>query len=200
MEDGSNAVFQQTSNGTDLHYEFIGYDEKQDGEDKINLETAIKEQQNLNNMNDALKDKGAGTHCNQATQNVQRTVSSALGVNILTPGKANDAADDSLPNSPYYAMTADFAIAQEAAKNGKLVVGAFRNTRLDKKGIPCSGHLFTLSVGDNIVKGPIANIGTKPATGFVFPLGTPAANWKDAVFRKADWSTIKFYILKNTSK
>jgi len=54
IEDGSNAVLRQTGTGTNLHYEFNRYDESQNGTNAVNLETAVQEQQQLNESNTAI--------------------------------------------------------------------------------------------------------------------------------------------------
>ena len=58
-------------------------------------------------------------------------------------------------------------------------------------------NLATLSAGENISKGTLANVGySKAVTNFVNPTGTAANNWKDAAFKKNDWNNnVKFYIL-----
>jgi RHS repeat-associated protein len=79
VDDGSNAVFKQTGDGSGLHYVFDGFNESQGGENKIVMSTAIQEQQILNNENSSLEENALGldeTHCNQSTQNVLKTVSS----------------------------------------------------------------------------------------------------------------------------
>lgn len=78
IDDGSNAVFQQTGSGTNLHYSFIGYND-QGGENGItsaSLTSAIQEQQNLNMENSALMPHGGNTFCNFATQNIMSTIQS----------------------------------------------------------------------------------------------------------------------------
>jgi RHS repeat-associated protein len=201
VNDGSNAVFQQTGSGTNLHYESTGKFSDQGGVDKVTdkaVTSVIQEQQNLNNSNPALQQdydaktqKYGNTHCNQATQNVEAAVGSALGKDIVTPGKANDVAGvgaNSIAKNPAY-KSATYEEAQEVAASGGLAILTLYKS-------PGSGHLATFSVGENIQKGPIANIGKVKATGFKYPLGTPGTNQKDAVFTRDDWKTVNFYILK----
>ncbi len=165
VNDGSNAVFQETGAGSDKHYEFKGYDEKQGGENKVNLTTAIQEQQNMNIDNPSLQQyangpKDKSTHCNQATQNILKTVSSALKEpNFMEKGDANTMmgkygfADNSLFKK------VDYKTAKENAKKGGLSIGG-----LIESG---HGHVLTFSVGENIKKGEVANLGGKKWSGFV---------------------------------
>ncbi len=81
VDDGSNAVFQQTGSGTNLHYEFKEYN-NQGGKNEITpqaVTSVIQEQQNLNMTNSSLMQdynaetqKYGRTHCNQATQCVPK--------------------------------------------------------------------------------------------------------------------------------
>lgn len=66
---------------------------------------------------------------------------------------------------------------------------AFRNYNKNEDGTYQSGHMATYSVGSNISKGEVANIGRK--SGF-----KPAVNGTNATFTHTDWSSVKFYILK----
>ena|GEM_PF-2373492 len=162
IEDGSNAVFRQTGSGTGLHYAFTGYDESQGGENTVNLETAIQEQQQLNNENPSLQQNGKNTYCNYATQNVMKTVASTpKGINALVTGKANAMIDQMLSgNNPNYISVSQEEAEAYAAKGGLAIVG-YRNPNNQS-----SGHVATFSVGDNIRLGLIANIGTAAYTGF----------------------------------
>jgi len=152
INDGSNAVFQQTGSGADLHYELTDKFSAQGGVDEVTnkaVTSAQQEQQNLNKDNPSLQqgDNGA-THCNQATQNVQKTVESATGKEgIVIPGKANDMAG-SLATSTMY-KSVDQATAEKSAAGGNLAIAAFKNTDKDSKGNLKSGHIATLSVGAN---------------------------------------------------
>lgn len=90
--------------------------------------------------------------------------------------------------NPNYKSTT-IAEGEKVAKAGGLAILTLSNPE-------GSGHLATYSVGENIQKGTIANIGTAKATGFKNPLGTPGTDQKDAVFTKNDWeSNVKVYIL-----
>ncbi|MBW6537874.1 MAG: RHS repeat-associated core domain-containing protein [Mariniphaga sp.] len=198
IKDGSNAVFQQTGSGTNLHYEFTGEYSEQGGVDKVTDEavtSVTQEQQNLNDNNPSLDQdynpetqKYGGTHCNQATQNVQLATQSAKraqgdeSINLFTPGRANDIAQN-LADNKYPAYTsATQAEAEKAAGDGTLAIAAYKNPS-------GSGHVATLSVGTNIQKGTLANIGVKGSTGFV-----PLKGAKNAAFRNEH--DVKYYILK----
>ncbi|MDP1726651.1 MAG: DUF6443 domain-containing protein [Bacteroidota bacterium] len=194
VEDGSNAVFQQTGKGVDLHYEFKKYND-QGGKDEINdkvITSVIQMQQELNLSNAALQPGAGGTtsHCNQATACITKAVGSALAQNIYIPGKANEVAVQIESNSNY--KNVNMAAALKAATNGKLVIAAYINPKAGR-----SGHLATLTVGRNISKGILANIGySKGVTNFVNPTGTKEKSWNDAAFKAKDWNNnVKFYIL-----
>lgn len=165
VDDGSNAVFQEKGKGTDKHYEFTGYDEKQKGENIVNIGTAIQEQQNMNMENPSLQENAQGqgeTHCNQATQNIMKTVASADGnQEAVVKGNANTMVStlEKGTNSSYKKV--DQTTAENNAKNGNLVVIGWKNPSGGH------GHVLTYSVGENISKGKVANIGPKKYTGFV---------------------------------
>jgi hypothetical protein len=187
--DGSNAVFQQTGSGTNLHYEFTGeYSEQEQGSiDEVTDEavtSVTQEQQNLNDSNPSLEQdynpetqKYGGTHCNQATQNVQLATQSAKraqgdeSINLFTPGRANDIAQNLADNKYPAYKSATQSEAEKAAGEGNLAIAAYKNPS-------GSGHVATLSVGANIQKGTLANIGVKGSTGFV-----PLRGAKNAAFR-----------------
>ncbi len=181
VADGSNAVFQQTGEGQNLHYEFKEYNGNGTeinensfviGKNEVNVTTAIQEQQNLNMGNPALQEKTVDgqtyTFCNQATYNVIQTTESAIGpvglnknANISLPRDhdANTGADDlASGNYNYTPVTKETAYAE--ASKGNLAV-------LSYKSPGAHGHLATLSVGENIKKGEVANIGPAAYTGFV---------------------------------
>jgi hypothetical protein len=170
VNDGSNAVFRQTGNGTSLHYSFQGYDESQGGSNEVNMETAMQEQQQLNMNNSSLQQNGGTTHCNQATQNVMRTVESACNNEVLVTGRANDMINtlNSGTNPNYVSVTQDQA--QSWANQGGLSIVGYQN-------LEGSGHVATYSVGDNARQGQIANIGPTAYTGFV-PLNMAIAKNK----------------------
>ncbi|MFI5148115.1 MAG: RHS repeat-associated core domain-containing protein [Bacteroidia bacterium] len=168
VEDNSNAVFQQTGTGVNKHYEFNGWDESNDGENKVNLTTAIQEQQNLNNGNSALEPGNGATYCNYATQNVLKTVISgsnnSSGLDIT--GMANSMTNNFATNPLLIATTQ--AGATTAAANGNLALFGYNNPN-------GHGHVGTFSVGENVDKGAIANIGASngfkavgPGKGSVF--------------------------------
>jgi RHS repeat-associated protein len=175
IDDGSNAVFKQTGSGTGKHYTFSGYDETQGGTNQVNLTTAIQEQQNLNMENPDLQQNGATTYCNFATQNVMKTVESALEGNnsVLVTGGANSMIDKLMSgnNLNYFPGTQEDA--QEWANAGGLSIVAYRNPIQGR-----SGHVATYSVGDNISKGQIANIGPAAYTGFL-PLNMTISKQKE---------------------
>ena len=199
IQDDSNAVFHQTGSGTSLHYEFSGTYSNQGGVNKVtdkSVTSAIQEQQNLNMSNSSLQQdynpenkKYGGTHCNQATQNVQATAESAINaqgnvrVNLVTPGRANEIAKNLNDNKFTAYMPVTQAEAQTAASLGKLAIAAYQNPSGG------SGHVVTFSIGDNIKKGTLANIGVKSSTGFV-----PVNGSKNAAFRTDH--EVKYYITK----
>jgi hypothetical protein len=167
IEDGSNAVYQQTGSGTSLHYAFEYYDSSSGGSNAPDIKTAIQEQQILNNGNDALQEKfdangkSTGTYCNFATQDVMATVESALNnsPSIVVGGSANQMSDN-IAENPNYTPVSE-AEAAKNAQNGGLSIVTYENPA--PKG---HGHVATFSVGDNTEKGEIANIGPKKFTGF----------------------------------
>jgi len=163
INDGSNAVFQQTGEGTDLHYSFTGFDESQGGNDNVNLTTAVQEQQSLNIDNPALQQNAEGqneTHCNQATQDIMKTVASATGdKSVVITGNANTMTDKLNGTTPSY-FKVDQNAAKQNAKNGGVSVIAYKNPTGGH------GHILTYSVGTNIKKGETANVGLKSTTGF----------------------------------
>jgi RHS repeat-associated protein len=198
IDDGSNAVYQQTGSGTNLHYEFTEEYSNQGGKNEVtdkSVTSAIQEQQNLNSSNSSLQQdynpqtqKYGGTHCNQATQNVEATAQSAINaqgngkVDLVTPGRANDIAKNLSDNKYDAYNSVTQKDAETAASNGKLAIVAYQNPN-------GSGHVATLSVGENINKGTLANIGVKSSTGFV-----PLKGAKNAAFRTDH--VVKYYIPK----
>ena len=169
VEDGSNAVFQETGAENDKHYEFKGYNEKQGGKNEVNLTTAIQEQQNMNNTNPALQENSQGlgeTHCNQATQCIMKTVSSTetdpnTKANAVVTGNANTMVTKlNTETNPNY-QKVDQAKAEAHAKNGGLAVIGWKNPKGGH------GHILTYSVGSNTKKGAVANIGPQKYSGFV---------------------------------
>jgi RHS repeat-associated protein len=199
VNDGSNAVFQQTGTGTNLHYEATNTYSNQGGVNQVTDESvtsAIQEQQNLNISNPSLQQnfnqetgKYGATHCNQATQNVQATAESAINaqgndkLTLVTPGRANDIAKNLAGNKIEAYKPVTQAEAETAASKGNLAIAAYNNPSGG------SGHVATLSVGENTKKGTLANIGVKGSTGFV-----PITGAKNAAFRKEH--DVKYYIIK----
>ena len=166
VEDGSNATFTQKGSGTSLHYEYSGMDESQGGKNNINVTTAVQEQQNLNMGNPALQQYANGpndkdTHCNQATQDVMKTVASIYGdKSIVVKGNANDMTEtlSSGTNTNYAPATQQEA--KQNAENGGFSIITYDNPSGGH------GHILTYSVGENTEKGDVANIGPKQHTGF----------------------------------
>ena len=163
IDDKSNAVFQQTGSGANLYYKFTGYENQEGGKNKITHEaitSVIQEQQNLNNDNSSLQQNAEGkneTHCNQATQNILKTVSSALQEpQIIENGMANDMLKGFKDNSSF--ISVDYKKAKENAENGNLSIAGVKESP--------NGHVLTFSVGENIKKGEVANIGPKRFSGF----------------------------------
>lgn len=206
VDDGSNAVFKETGTGTNTHYEFEGYSNQGKGNvdavtDQV-VESVIQEQQNANLRNPSLQqDYNAGkgtysgpTHCNQALQNVQRAIESAYGemgieTTAFTSGRANTIASDlaagTYPN--YVAATRDEAAT--AAKNGGLAIVAWENPTLNKDGTQQPGHVASFSVGGNIQRGVLANVGTNCNTNFTSIDGS-----RPAAFNKG--YDLKFYVFQ----
>lgn len=163
IDDGSNAVFQQTGSGTNLHYSFIGYND-QGGENGItsaSLTSAIQEQQNLNMENSALQDIGKGTHCNQGTQDILSTIQSINpNIPIQIRGKANEMNKILLSGKNVYYSSVSAKEAFAYANKGGLAIVTYTNPDPNR-----SGHIATLGVGKN--RNTVANIGPKMYTGFV---------------------------------
>jgi len=164
VDDGSNAVFKQTGDGSGLHYVFDGFNESQGGENKIVMSTAIQEQQILNNENSSLEENALGldeTHCNQSTQNVLKTVSSIFNnESIKVDGLANEMLDKMESGKIKNIIPVDYSGAKINAKQGGLSIAGYRP-------IKGTGHILTFSVGANISKGEVQNIGPKKYSGFV---------------------------------
>jgi RHS repeat-associated protein len=164
VDDGSNAVFQEMGKGTDKHYEFTGYNEELKGENVINIGTAIQEQQILNNRNPSLQENAQGqgeTHCNQATQNIMKTVASAdSNPKAIVKGNANSMITTLENGLNLNYKKVDQITAEKNAESGNLVIIGWKNPS-------GHGHVLTYSVGENISKGKVANIGPKKYTGFV---------------------------------
>jgi RHS repeat-associated protein len=165
IEDGSNATFTQKGSGASLHYEFSGMDDSQGGKNEINFTSAVEEQQNLNNNNPALQQYANGpndkdTHCNQAIQNVMKTVASIYqDKTIILNGSANEMAVALASGlNTKYTQVSQTQAKQNAENGGVALV-----TYINPKG---HGHILIFSVGGNINKGETSNIGAKEYTGF----------------------------------
>ena len=161
IDDGSNAVFRKTGEGSSVHYAFVGYN-KQGGKDRVNYTSAIQEQQQLNMENPSLQQTVSGTtYCNYATQNIMNTLESTpKGLNALVKGTANDMVSAMMNgDSPCYEKCT-YDEAKAYAENGGLAIVGYKNPDGGH------GHVATFSVGDNIEKGEIANIGPTKYTGY----------------------------------
>jgi len=163
VEDGSNAVFQQTGeNRSKEFFEFKGYDKNQGGTNEVNLQSVIDFAQDYTRENytsnflgfktnkQGNQIKNWETFCNQGTFCIAKSVNSALGqigsgidMKIFegTSGalKASDIAKN-LSTSSYPSV--DLSKAQKVAKQGGFVVGGW------------SGHALTLNK-----QGMINNVG-----------------------------------------
>ena len=136
---------------------------------------------------DLEQESNGQTWCNRATLNVMKSVESAFGaLNYMPDAKislpvanANTLADKLAESTTYKSI--DQATALTKAENGHLVVLAWKNPTEGR-----SGHLATLSVGENRQKGQIANIGPKAYSGFV--------NLNSA-FSKDKQSSIIYYLI-----
>jgi len=169
INDGSNAVFTQTGSGTDLHYEKTGYEQQESGSvDAVTdraVTSVIQEQQDINKTNTDLQASSDGTtHCNEGTQDVLQAVASAKddpSINDGTPSdqkSANDMNHDlNSGKNPNFQKVDEKTAEDNAAKGGLSMAGTV------EKG---HGHILTFSVGDNIKKGKVANIGPKKYSGF----------------------------------
>ena len=162
VEDGSNAVFKQTGSGAKEYYKFSGFDENQGGENKINSTTAIQQQQILNDNNpDLEQDANGDTYCNYGVQNVMRAVASIFNDNeIVIEGMANEMFDDLASGGNKYFIPA----SQEAAKRYANEGGGL--SIIAHKSPGEHGHILTYSVGGNVQKGEVANIGPAAYHGF----------------------------------
>ena len=180
VEDGSNAMYQQTGEGVSKTYNFVGFDEEQRGNNVVNLTTLMQETQNLNLSNPALEPNSA-TYCNYATQNVLKAVTSATdnsdGLDIT--GMANSMTQ-TFATSPLLVAT-DQAGVSEAGSRGQLALYTY------DAGAGNHGHVGNFSVGDNVAKGETANVGRQ--NGFLSITGT------GGVFSSKKISSVNFYIL-----
>jgi hypothetical protein len=151
INDGSDARFVETGKGTAKHFEFVGFDPTLEGSANINLTTVVQEAQNLNASNPALVPNNGITYCNFATQNIMKTVESThLFTGVLITGMANEMQNKFSKSQAYSEV--DYSTAKAYAENGGLSIHSYYN----KNG---HGHVGTFSVGQNIAKGEVANIG-----------------------------------------
>ena len=190
VDDWSNAVFKVQGTEQDKHYEFKEFDKSQGGENNINVTSVIEAQQELNLDNDFLKqDVDGNTWCNRATRNIVSAVASGFEAVGYMPN-----ADFNIPlttatgmindyflgkSSPFKTVTKETAF--EKAGKGHLVVTAWLNPDLKK-----SSHFATLSVGNNISKGEVANIGTTKWTKFT-TLG--------GAYRESQQKDLKYFMI-----
>lgn len=152
VDDGSNAVFAATGQGTNLHYEFEGFDIS-DPKEKgiINVGTIVEEAQNLNMDNPALEPDPNGTYCNFATQNIMNSLESS-GINgALISGLANDMQSKLITSDSYQQV--DYNAALSNAQGGGLSIYSSLGSR--------HGHVGTFSIGKNTSKGEVANVGAR---------------------------------------
>jgi RHS repeat-associated protein len=184
VQDGSNAVFQQTGEKTALHYEFRGFDADPNGSNQVNLTTAIAEQQLLNLDNPSLYPiDGGATFCNYATQDIMMTVASATDNSdgLLITGTANEMRGK-LDASTAWEPT-DKQGAADAAAQGQL--------SMFSEVAEGHGHVATFSVGDNIPQGQIPNVGRH--NGF---MGLTAAD--DGLHIFGSGEGLKYYKMSST--
>ena len=155
---------QQTGKGIYKHYEFAGFDNNQGGENKIDITSAIQEQQKLNDSNPYLQEHNGATYCNFATQNIMKTVASATNDNsAVVTGVANVMISSLKNGSNNNYEVVDYQTAADNAREGGLSIVGYSNPN-------GHGHLATFAVGENInpkYKETIANIGPKAYSGFV---------------------------------
>ncbi len=189
VDDGSNAVFKAQGEGVDRHYEFKEFDETQGGENNVNVTSVVEAQQEMNLTNESLQqDENGATYCNRATRNILNAVESGfkamnymedanIGMPII---KANPMIGKMEGNSNF--TTVNKSTAFKKASKGHLVIAAWKNPDLKK-----SGHLATLTVGNNKATGVVANVGTKKWSGFV-SLGS--------TFTKEQQKSVQYFMIK----
>lgn len=185
VEDGSNAMYQQTGAKEGKTYVFVGFDESQKGNNVVNLTTVIQETQKLNLDNPSLVPRDGNTYCNYATQNVLKAVESATDNSdgLLMTGMANDMTQK-FANSSLLTST-DEAGAVEAGSKDRLALYSY------DAGAGKHGHVGTFSVGENVAKGETANVGK--TNGFLPISGSTG------VFRsEKTHSAANFHILNST--
>jgi RHS repeat-associated protein len=160
VEDGSNAQYKEKGSGTNRHYEFTGFDNKKSGIGIVNLETAIRQQQELNAGNPDLKphserSKDGPTYCNFALENIFETVASATdnSESLVMDGKAN-ALDDKAKTNPDLMKVDDEEQAEDWAIAGSLSFFTVNSGDPDE-----SGHVGSFVAGADSEGGKVANIG-----------------------------------------
>jgi RHS repeat-associated protein len=161
IEDGSNAVFQLTGKKrSEEYYEFTGYDEKQGGENEVNVESAIKGAQDYTreNYTSDINAKGncTQTYCNYGTMNIAKTYKSAMEaagqkVDISDIQGTSREIGGKLAVSKVVTPAKNLEEAQKEAKAGSLVIGYW------------PGHVFTLNK-----QGDVNNVGAPRAQNNVF--------------------------------
>ncbi|HMI63654.1 MAG TPA: hypothetical protein VK518_22210 [Puia sp.] len=186
VNDFSNAEYKQKGSDVNQHYEFTGFDESQGGLNKVNLTTAVQEAQNLNSTNSSLEPTATATFCNYATQNVLSTIVSATdnssALNIT--GMANSMSDQ-FANSPALQPSTQAQAVATATAGGVALFG-YNNTNPPPHN---HGHVGAFSVGENVAKGEVANIGSN--NGFL-----PTGPGKGAVFsHQTTLDKVNFYTL-----
>jgi RHS repeat-associated protein len=181
IEDGSNAKFTQVGSVLSKHYEFSGFDSSQGGVNNINMTSAIEGAQNLNASNKSLI-PNSDTYCNYATQNILKTLGTVTGDFSLynLEGMANTMVNTLEKSSLFQAV--DLKTAQETAKKGGLSLLGYDNPG-------GHGHIASFSVGDNLNKGEVANIGRN--NGF---MNSEPGNGP-SVFSKKTVSSVQYFIL-----
>lgn len=183
VEDGSNAMYQQTGTGVSKTYVFAGFDDNQKGYNVVDLTTVIQETQNLNLANSSLNPDG-NTYCNYATQNVLQAVASATDNSdgLYMTGMAN-AMTQQFANSSLL-TSSDQSGAIDAASKGQLALYSY------DAGAGKHGHVGTFSVGENVAKGQTANVGA--TNGFMPITGS------GGVFSSKKIGSVNFHILNST--
>lgn len=188
VDDGSNAQYQQKGSGTNLHYEFTGFDASQKGLSMVNLKTAINEQENLNESNPDLVPTKTETYCNFGAENVLETVASATdnSGDLTQEGKANDLWY-LLQKYPDLVST-DQGAAEDNAQKGSLSLLSEINLGNDGNG---HGHIAPFTAGTDNDPGTIANIGRHNG---IMPIGPGPSG--EAVFQsQSAINKLNFYTL-----
>ncbi len=162
IDDGSCAVFRAVNDGVHQFFQFDGYTDSPLGTKTINLTSLIQEQQIMNEENPNLKQNGGNTFCNYATQNILKALDGAIqtSTSVYLGGLANEMSKSLHNNTNLNFLRVNYEEARINAQEGGLSIVTYYN----KKG---HGHIATLSVGENIEKGEVANIGILEYSGFV---------------------------------